>query len=277
MGIPRVRKPKVLFWTAVVLAAISGNGIALGQESHIGKLTGKASAGKQVFRRYCIGCHGPYGDGEGENAQWLTPKPRDFTAGLFKCRSTPSGSIPTDSDLFNTIGRGLNTSGMPQWMPLSKQDRADLVAYVKTFSSRFAKEKPDPPIQIPKETANSHESIARGQKLYEVMKCWECHGKEGRGNGPSAATLRDDKGEPIVPYNFAIGGRFKCGSSDADLYKIFMTGLDGTPMPSYGDSLKPDQAWDLVHFLRTLRENQGSTSRNSIFLANDQQQTASAP
>ena len=35
-----------------------------------------------------------------------------------------------------------------------------------------------------------------------------------------------------------------------------MTGLDGTPMPSFADNIKPDEAWDLVFYLRTLmRQN----------------------
>ena len=41
--------------------------------------------------------------------------------------------------------------------------------------------------------------------------------------------------------------------TNEDLYKIFMTGLDGTPMPSFKDNLPPDEAWDLVHYLRTLQ------------------------
>jgi mono/diheme cytochrome c family protein len=32
-----------------------------------------------------------------------------------------------------------------------------------------------------------------------------------------------------------------------------MTGLDGTPMPSFADVIKPEDAWDLVHYLRTLQ------------------------
>ncbi len=35
--------------------------------------------------------------------------------------------------------------------------------------------------------------------------------------------------------------------------KIFLTGLDGTPMPSFADVIKPEDAWDLVHYLRTLQ------------------------
>ena len=66
---------------------------------------------------------------------------------------------------------------------------------------------------------------------------------------------------PIRPYNFAAGGddsRFKCGSTNEDIYKIFMTGVDGTPMPSFADVIQPNDAWDLVHFLRTLQVNRHS-------------------
>jgi len=226
---------------------------AVAQESKIANLTGSAKRGNQLYRRYCIGCHGPRGDGQGENAPWVDPKPRDFTMGLFKCRSTPSGSIPLDSDLFDTIGRGIDTTAMPRWNPLTRQDRADLVAYVKTFSQRFQEEQPDPPVEIPPETPVTADSIQRGKEVYKSLKCSECHGEDGHGDGPSVPTLRDSKGNPIVPYDFSSGTRFKCGESDRDLYRIFMTGLDGTPMPAYVYWLKAEQAWDLVHYLRTLQ------------------------
>jgi cytochrome c oxidase cbb3-type subunit I/II len=234
---------------------------AVAQESKIGNLTGSAVRGKQLYRRYCIGCHGPQGDGQGENAPYLTPKPRDFTMGLYKCRSTPSGSIPLDSDLFDTIGRGIDTTAMPRWFALTPQQRADLVAYVKTFSTRFQKEQPDPSVEIPPETPATAESIQRGKQVYNSLKCFECHGEVGHGNGPSASTLRDSKDNPIVPYDFSSGTRFKCGESDRDLYRIFMTGLDGTPMPAFVYWLKPEQAWDLVHYLRTLQTGSGNQLR----------------
>jgi hypothetical protein len=87
----------------------------MGTESHIGKLSGHAKAGKADYVRYCAGCHGNLGDGNGENANWLDPKPRNFQLGIFKCRSTTTGTLPTDQDLFDTIARGLVTSNMPQW------------------------------------------------------------------------------------------------------------------------------------------------------------------
>jgi mono/diheme cytochrome c family protein len=259
----RVRFFRSLLMSAAVAIVFSSLSVAqntanmesqwMGVESHIGNLTGHAPAAKEDYRRYCAGCHGDLGDGQGENAVWLDPKPRDFTIAQFKCRSTPTGTLPTDEDLFNTIARGLDNSNMPQWNTFTKLQRADLVAYVKHFSAKWQTEKPGTPIQIPSEPEVTADRIKAGQALFKRLECWKCHGVEGRGNGPSADTLTDDQNRPIKPFNFHDGNRFKCGTSDADLYKIFMTGLDGTPMPSFADNVKPDEAWDLVFYLRTLQ------------------------
>jgi mono/diheme cytochrome c family protein len=222
------------------------------QESRVGTLTGHAAGGKPEYRRYCVGCHGQDGDGLGENAQWIDPKPRDFTAAVFKCRSTPTGTLPTDDDLASSIHRGFVTTNMPSWLPLSGQVRADLVAYIKSFSPRWSRGH-GTPIVIPAESPATVESMLRGRALFQKMECWKCHGPAGHGDGPSASTLTDSKDNPIRPYNFATGTRFKCGETNQDLYRVFMTGLDGTPMPSFADNLKPADAWDLVHFLRTLQ------------------------
>lgn len=213
----------------------------------------RPDVGAQLYRRYCVGCHGAEGNGQGENAQWIDPKPRDFTVALFECRSTPTGTLPTDNDLFDAITRGFVTTRMPSWKALTVQERANLIAMVKSFSPRWESEKPGTPITIPPETALTTDSILHGREIFDRMQCWKCHGPEGRGDGPSASTLTDDKGNPIRPYDFSTGARFKCGATNQDLYRIFMTGLDGTPMPSFADQLKPEEAWDLVHFLRTLQ------------------------
>ncbi len=231
--------------------------VSKNMESHPAGLTGQAYGGMEggvaLYRRFCVGCHGPLGDGNGENAQWIDPKPRDFTLAVFKCRSTPTGTLPTDDDLYNAITRGFDTTNMPSWRPLTDQQRANLIAAVKSFSPRWQNEKPGTPIVIPPETPVNIESVLRGRALFQKMECWKCHGPAGHGDGPSASTLTDSKDNPIRPYNFSTGTRFKCGQTNQDLYKIFMTGLDGTPMPSFADVLKPEEAWDLVHFLRTLQ------------------------
>jgi len=221
-------------------------------ESHIANVTGHAKNAQYDYRRYCVGCHGDRGDGMGENFPWVDPKPRDFQLGIFKCRSTPTGTLPTDQDLSDTISRGLDRSNMPPWNVFTEQQKADLVAWVKHFSPRFATEKPGTPIQIPSEPEVTADRIKAGREVFSRVQCWKCHGVTGEANGPSASTLQDDLGRPIAAFNFTEGSRPKCGSSDQDLYRIFMTGLDGTPMPSFADNIKPDEAWDLVFYLRTL-------------------------
>jgi mono/diheme cytochrome c family protein len=227
--------------------------------SQVAGLTGNPDRAASLYRRYCVSCHGPLGDGNGEVAQWLDPtvspgnfRPRDFTLGVFKCRSTPTGTLPVDQDLYDTIGRGLDRSNMPVWNQLTRQDRADLVAWIKHFSPRWQTEKPGTPIQIPPEPEITPDRVKAGQDVFNKVQCWKCHGVQGMANGPSASTLQDDLGRTIAPYNFTVGARPKCGSTDTDLYRIFMTGLDGTPMPSFADNIKPDEAWDLVFYLRTL-------------------------
>jgi cytochrome c oxidase cbb3-type subunit 2 len=221
--------------------------------SHVGNITGAAPAAAMPYRRYCVGCHGPLGDGNGENAQWINPKPRDFQLAIFKCRSTPTGTLPTDQDLYDSISRGLDRSNMPSWNALTKQERADLVAWIKHYSPRWQNEKAGTPIQIPAEPEITPERVKTGQEVFKKMECWKCHGVQGMANGPSSSTLTDDLGRPISPFNFTDGSRPLCGNTDADLYKIFMTGVDGTPMPSFSDNIKPDEAWDLVFYLRSLQ------------------------
>jgi cytochrome c oxidase cbb3-type subunit 2 len=239
-------------------------------ESHIGGVIGHSGAAKSDYRRYCAGCHGDYGDANGENAVWLDPKPRDFTIATFKCRSTPTGTLPTDQDLYDTIARGLINSNMPIWNTFSVDQRANLVAYIKIFSPRWEREKAGQPIQIPSEPAVTIDSIAHGKALFTKLECWKCHGPHGEGDGPSAATLTDSKDQPIRPYNFALAtddSRFKCGSTNRDLYRIFMTGVDGTPMPSFADVIQPNDAWDLVHFLRTLQVHRHSKENEVLSTA----------
>jgi len=253
---------KSLLLTAAALLTIPGLVTGQQMESHMGKLTGHADSGKQLYYRFCWGCHGFRGDGVGENwlptgsypaMPYLNIQPRNFDAAVFKCRSTPTGTLPTDDDLYNSVGRGFVMTNMPSWISLTNQQRADLVAFIKTFSPRFKAEKPGDPIKVPAEPKVTAESIKHGQELFQKLECWKCHGPEGRGDGPSASTLTDSNDQPIRPYNFAVGSRFKCGATNHDLYKIFMTGLDGTPMPSFADVIKPEDGWDLVHFLRTLQ------------------------
>lgn len=213
--------------------------------------TGDVRHGKLVYEQNCSACHGPQGDGHGEAAQYMSTKPRDYRQGTFKWRSTPSGSLPLDSDLEHTLLNGLRGTYMPPWGSLDGTSREDVIAYIKTFSARFATEKPEAPIIIPPDSGYSAESVKRGAAVYVKYNCSQCHGAGGKGDGPSATGLKDDWGNDIVPYDLTRG-HIKCGDQSTDIYRVFMAGLSGTPMPTFADSLSTTDAWDLVHFIQSL-------------------------
>jgi cytochrome c oxidase cbb3-type subunit I/II len=250
-----------LIWIGVLAAFLSG-GVATAQESDPSRLAPALNqaaligAGKLVYERYCAGCHGLNGDGAGPAARWLNPKPRNFQRAAFKFRTTPSGALPTDEDLHRTITRGIFRSSMPAWFLMPETDKVAVIEYLKTFSDRWQDSyEYDNPIRIPDppEFVGTPESVARGQELYTLMKCANCHGEGGRGDGPSAPDLKDDQGRPIVPFDFT-SGVLKGGPGLKDIYRTFSTGLDGTPMPSYYDSLpNDDDRWHLVSYIISLR------------------------
>lgn len=213
-------------------------------------------AGRVTYERNCAQCHGVTGDGRGTASARLRPSPRDFTSGTFKIRTTPSGELPTDDDLISVIRRGMPYTAMPAWPSLDDSEIGDVVAYLKTFNEDFAD--PDmqiPAIVIPDPPSSSDESIRRGREVYLANKCFDCHGQYGRGDGPSAPTLKDDWGQPIRPADLTKRWTFRGGRGRADIYRTFTTGLNGTPMPSYADSIEEQDRWDLVDYVYSLSDD----------------------
>src|SRR2546428_5690091 len=127
-------------------------------------------AGKVIFERRCKVCHGEEGNGDGPAATYLKPRPRDFTRGLFKIRTTPSGKLPADEDLFKVISEGMIGTVMPAWETnLSEKERWQVISYVKTFAKKFAKLKEPPPrITVGERVPSNPESIERGKKLFRA-------------------------------------------------------------------------------------------------------------
>jgi len=235
------------FATFCTIVAAASAAVALAATSD----SGDPGRGKLVYQRYCMSCHGDLGNGEGEFAQWISPKPRDYRQGTFKWRSTPSGSLPTVADLEKTITDGVYGTYMPTWFTIGHRARLDVIAYIQQFSDRWTEEKPDPSIQIPPEPPDDAASIEKGHKLFQALKCSQCHGDNAQGDGPSSHELKDDWGNAIVPADLTKG-HFKCGGKPEDVYRVFMTGLNGTPMPSFASQISPSDAWDLAHYILSL-------------------------
>ena len=215
--------------------------------------------GKTVYVRRCVGCHGVKGDGAGPSARFMDPRPRDFTKGIFKFRSTPGkDSLPTDVDLYSTITHGLWGTSMPSWQEISDHERRAVVQYIKTFSERWANEAIPPPITIPVESTITSTGLERGKTLF-VANCMLCHGNAGQGDGPMAPVIKDIWGLPLKPANFTLAaglsGGVKLGHDGEHLFKTVTTGVGGTPMPVFGEQLKAEEIWDIVHYVQSLRVN----------------------
>ncbi|MCG6550923.1 MAG: cytochrome c [Candidatus Magnetominusculus sp. LBB02] len=222
---------------------------------------GDAKKGETLYNMRCLVCHGKKGDGNGAagvlrkeelSGRVLEIRPRDFTLGLFRFRTTASGCLPSDDDLLNTITNGFPRSFMTNLKSLPVEERKALRAYIKTFSSRFAEDPPCEPIKAVKpKWVGTDDSVKKGQVVYKNMKCWECHGETGKGDGPKSNDIKDDWGFPILPFNF-LTGELKRGSTPEAIYLTFTTGLDGTGMPSYEDSLNEESRWNLVSYTMKL-------------------------
>ncbi|RMH22092.1 MAG: cytochrome c [Acidobacteria bacterium] len=213
--------------------------VAPGENAAYNQRASLVQRGRRTYVKYCAGCHGEAGDGNGPAAARLLTKPRDFTRGIFKFRSTDSGSLPLDEDLYRTITRGLARVSMPAFPLLPESEKIALIEYLKTFYPRWEEEKgrrrvvPVPP---PPDDLDEPRRRLRGRMVYLQMGCWKCHGIDGRGTGATQTEYVDAWGHPQKPFDFTRGS-LKGGSSPADVYRTFHTGLRSI-MPAYeGETL----------------------------------------
>ncbi|HRX81182.1 MAG TPA: c-type cytochrome [Pirellulaceae bacterium] len=173
--------------------------------------------GAAVFNRRCVGCHGITGDGNGEAAPYLQPKPRDYRKGIFKFTSTPYGAKPNHADLARVIRRGAKGTSMPAFPFLPDEDVRDVIDYVILLSYRGelersvaqiaeldydADEELDPfeftdamsrihdswqqaeylgVLPVTAQPKYSDETILAGRKAFLSRGCSKCHGDNARG------------------------------------------------------------------------------------------------
>jgi len=205
--------------------------------------------GKRIYERQCAPCHGLDGRGNGEAAYLLYPKPRDFVAANYRMVSTWDG-VPTDSDLYFTISRGIPGSAMPSWSHLTEEERWGLVHFVKSFADypieapTYESVSDSGIVKIPPEPTHPPESPDYVQQLF-IQSCAPCHGVLGEGDGTKEQI--DDLGFPTRPRDLTRG-IYKGGPEPEQVYLRIVAGMPGSPMPSsswaYGDD-----AWYLTRFV----------------------------
>src|SRR3990172_5463475 len=176
--------------------------------------------GRAVYEGHCAFCHGPGGDGNGMAAHMFRVQPRDFRRGLFKFRSTPSGSLPTDGDLMRTITEGIRWTGMVGRPDLSEADRRAVVRYIETFSPRFTGERPSSPVAVPPAPPGSPDFVAQGGRLYRDAESGKCHGDRGHGDGASGPGMKDDWGWSTRPTDLTWRPLKRGGAPDGGYLPI---------------------------------------------------------
>lgn len=226
--------------------------------------------GRAVYERQCAACHGATGEGNGPASVWLFPRPRNFSAGLFKIKSTPGTALPTDEDLLTTVNRGMPGSSMPSFNYLSGAERSAAVQYIKYLTAytdasgqrvnRFEEASRTgqlaSSIAVPPEPPVTVQALAEGARMFSKLACITCHGETGAGDGPNASTLKDTQGLYLPPRDFNTGA-FRGGHTGKDLYQRIAIGLPGTPMVGFTTEVMTDaERWSVVHYIQSLRRKE---------------------
>ncbi|MBI4543345.1 MAG: c-type cytochrome [Gemmatimonadetes bacterium] len=253
---------------AAALAALAAFAAPPNRQGDVGA---DRERGREVYMKWCAGCHGDEGRGDGPAAEHLLPKPRDFTMALYQVRSTATGQLPLDEDILRVVNEGMPGSSMPGWKAvLSGAERAAVVRYLKTLSPDFAPATAPPAaLSFGSAPRGGDAAALEGRDLYRRIECWKCHGDSGRGDGTSAPTLKDDLGNPIRAADLTQNWTFNGGGTAPDIYRVLRTGMDGTPMPSFGDLIEgriitDEQLWRVAQYVRSLSPAEPPRARDVV-------------
>lgn len=270
--------------------------------------------GRLAYERYCVGCHGPNGDGNGPAARFLHPRPRNLQLGNFKFSSTRAGQLPTDEDLKRTLRSGLKGSAMPSFNLLPEPTIEALVAYLKTFSPKWQERGPGEPIPFvpdPYRTQRDKSAaVARGEAVYHgYATCWSCHPAyvpEEKINeyletfgSPARAGFRPNleqsvgkantEGELIFPPDFRRDF-VRAGADVTVLYRSIAAGITGTAMPTWVDSIhlpganpgdppiaSHEDIWAMAYYVQQLVAQRPARLGEGQFVVRDRKQRIPQP
>lgn len=216
--------------------------------------------GKKVFDTYCVACHGADGKGDGPEAYRLETKPTDFTSGNIEFKSTPYGTLPVESDIVTTLKLGVRATAMLPQFQLSDDEMHAVAAYVMSLMPKDQDE--GIPIKVRKAPPDNGELLEEGKKLFDA-DCSACHGTDARGDGPASRTLFDYRNNPIHPADLTLRP-LKRANTPERMYMIITTGLEGTPMPTFQQALKPDQRWAIVDYVESLKRGKVASMNSGM-------------
>ena len=111
------------FTLAVIILVLGMTAISLAE------IKGDAAAGKMLFEKTCVLCHGKEGKGDGPASMALNPRPKSFADKAVVAKS--------DKELFDTITKGRPGTPMASFeKTLTEQQRWDILAYVRSLGGK---------------------------------------------------------------------------------------------------------------------------------------------
>jgi DMSO reductase family type II enzyme heme b subunit len=211
--------------------------------------------GKMLYDAWCAQCHGYDGDGKGyASGVYTLPQPRDFTLGTYKFRTTPSGDPPLDEDIIRATREGNPGTTMPPWSRFSDEEVEAIVEYIKEFAEETFEIEGEA-FEVGAAPAVSDALLQQGKEVYDKAKCWECHGKAGRGEGEKGwqEKFKNDWGTRAYPTDLTQAWEYRNGAETENIFQTLTSGFDGTPMASFQDAYSDEERWALAHFVTSLQ------------------------
>ncbi len=237
--------------------------------------------GQAVYMKRCVQCHGVNGDGNGPAAEYLYPRPRNYTKGIFKFTSTPYGGKPRREDLIAVVRRGVTGTSMPRFNRISDKDVEAVVDYVMVLAQRGELEyqlamEADASEELDEEYVPefvedvinrwqsakasltqpltpqpelTEERAKLGREAFLSKGCSKCHGEDGRGHTKDNIG-KDSWGYPTRAADLT-SGMLHGGQEPIDIYRRILNGINGSPMPGFKSALQsePETIWNLVAYV----------------------------
>lgn len=245
--------------------------------------------GKSIYTEYCMACHGVDGDGKGVASKGLQVPPRDFTKGVFKFGEVATGELPHDEHFYKILNKGLHGTAMLPW-DLTKDQMFAVVQYIKTFAPAVWEGK-DKALgtQIvvtknPYGPAHESSAIQRGKEVYHaVANCQSCHRayvghKEFsdinlKVNGERVTDFDPDMyktkmqetewGFKSLPPDFTWDF-VRSATTVEELYVRLNSGVGGTAMPSWKETISDEDIWAVAHYVKYLMGLKNTQERKDL-------------
>ena len=131
----------------------------------------------------------------------------------------------------------IGASRLARVIPALGSQMALIVGMYLIYTTTAAELSRPPPLENP--FRNQASSIAAGSVIYE-QNCVVCHGEEGRGDGPLAASLSP---KPVDLREHTAA------HTESVLYQFISRGVQGTAMPAFEESLSDEERWHVLNFI----------------------------